>query len=319
MFDQETATLLRVLDEGFPPVQDMDPLAAREAVAARRAPVTNLDDVREAVDLRVEAPHGAVPVRVYRPHADDLADPPGVIVFAHGGGFVLCDVDSHDGFCRAMARGTGSVVVSVDYRRAPEHRAPAAVEDVFAAVVWAAEHGAGDGVGSGGVLVAGDSAGGNIAAGAALLVRERGGPALAGQVLLYPVIDPGCDMPSQRSHGTGYFLTTAAMRWYWRQYLGETPALDPDTVALVAPLRAGSLRGLPPAIVVTGRLDPLHSEAVAYGAALGAAGVPVVLREYPALFHGFATIGPFGPAAAARSILWSDIRALLTVRAQEVR
>jgi acetyl esterase len=146
-----------------------------------------------------------------------------------------------------------------------------------------------------------------VAAVAALLARERGGPRLAGQVLLYPVIDPDCDSPTHASHGTGYFLTTAAMRWYWRHYLGEE---HPEPAHHVAPLRAPTLRGLPPAVVVAGALDPLHSEVVAYADALAAAGVPVVLRRYPDLFHGFVTIGPFTAAASARTILWSDVRGL---------
>lgn len=310
MLDQEVAQLLRTLDESFPPVQEMDPLEARRAVAARVQPVTNLDDVRETRDVQLPTPAGDITARIYLPHARDLADPAYGIVFAHGGGFVLCDLDSHDSFCRTMARGTGAVVVSVDYRRAPEQRAPAAAEDIHAATVWAAEQLREYGVGPGRLLVAGDSAGGNLAAVAALLARERGGPALAGQVLLYPVIDPSCATPSHSSHGTGFFLRTAAMRWYWQQYLGG-PLPEPQY--LVTPLRAPSLRDLPAAIIVVGRLDPLNSEVVGYATALGAAGVPVILREYPELFHGFATIGPFQPAAAARDILWSDIRNLVGV------
>lgn len=310
MLDQEVAELLRTLDESFPPVQDMAPLDARRAVAARVQPVTNLDDVRETREVRVPTSAGTIGARVYVPHAQDLADPAYGIVFAHGGGFVLCDLDSHDSFCRTMARNTGAVVVSVDYRRAPEHRAPAAAEDIYAATVWAAEQLREYGIGPGRLLVAGDSAGGNLAAVTALLARERGGPALAGQVLLYPVIDPSCASPSYSRYGTGFFLTAAAMRWYWRQYLGGPL---PEPAHLVAPLRAPSLRDLPAAVIVVGGLDPLNSEVVAYAKALGAAGVPVVLREYPELFHGFATIGPFVAAASARDVLWSDIRKLVGV------
>ncbi|MFC0527307.1 alpha/beta hydrolase [Phytohabitans kaempferiae] len=297
MYDQEVANLLRLLDEGFPPVERMDPLEARAAVAARVQPVANLEDVRAARDVLA----GGVPVRVYEPHGVDRADPAVTIVFAHGGGFVLCDVDSHDSFCRSMARGTGATVVSVDYRRAPEHRAPAAAEDTYAALVWAA------GTLGGRLVVVGDSAGGNVAAVAASLARDRGGPTLSGQVLLYPVIDPDCASATYASHGTGYYLTAEAMRWYWRQYLGDGL---PEPAHLVAPLRAPTLAGLPPAVVVLGRLDPLHGEGVAYARALGAAGVPVVLREYPDMFHGFATIGPFTAGASARAVLWSDVRDL---------
>jgi acetyl esterase len=165
--------------------------------------------------------------------------------------------------------------------------------------VWAAE------TLGGRLVVAGDSSGGNVAAVAALLTRDRGGPPLRGQVLLYPVIDPDCDSPTYASHGTGYYLTAGAMRWYWHHYLGGR---RPEPAHLVAPLRAPSLAGLPPAVVVLGRLDPLYGEGLAYARALGAAGVPVVLREYPDMFHGFATIGPFTAGASARAILWSDVR-----------
>jgi acetyl esterase len=310
VFDQEVAGLLRTLDETFPPVEHMDPLDARRAVAARVQPVTNLDDVRETHEVQVPTATGPIGARIYLPHPEDRADPAYGIVFAHGGGFVLCDLHSHDSFCRAMARGTGAVVISVDYRRAPEHRAPTAAEDVYAATVWAAEHLRDYGVDPSRLLVAGDSAGGNLAAVTALLARERCGPALAGQVLLYPVIDPACASPSYATYGSGYYLTTGAMRWYWQQYLGGPL---PEPAYLVAPLRAPSLRGLPAAVVVVGTWDPLHSEVVAYARALGGADVPVVLREYPDLFHGFITIGPLKAAASAREILWSDIRKLVGV------
>ena len=160
-------------------------------IVGRRVPVANLDDVASADDRVIPGPDGDVPVRIYRPHGDSGPRP--AVVFCHGGGFVLCDLDSHDGFCRAMSRHTGTVVVSVDYRLAPEHRAPAAVQDVYAAFCWVIAHADELGIDPARVLIAGDSAGGNLAAVTALLCREQGTPPPVGQVLIYPVIDPSFD------------------------------------------------------------------------------------------------------------------------------
>ncbi|MDF1604715.1 alpha/beta hydrolase [Nocardioides sp. YIM 152315] len=307
----EVQAMLTVLDGGFPKVHEMSGPEARALVAARAQPVDNLDDA-DADDREVPGPGGPIRARVYRPRDARPGPRPG-IVFLHGGGFVLCSIESHDGFCRRVARHTGAVVVSVDYRLAPEHRAPAAAEDAYAALVWTAEHAAELGVDADRILTAGDSAGGNLAAVTSLMARDRGGPTVAGQVLIYPVIEPDFESKGYRDYGVGHFNTRAAMEWYWKLYLGEAdvPADAPYPPEQVAPLRAPDLAGLPPAIVVTAGRDPLHSEGRKYVDALRAAGVDVRHRHYPELFHGFVTIGPFGPAAAARDLLWSDIAALL--------
>jgi acetyl esterase len=209
-----------------------------------------------------------------------------VLVFVHGGGWVLCDLDSHDGYCRDLAAESGCAVVAVDYRLAPEHPFPAAVEDVYAAVAWVAAHGAEAGFDGRRLAIGGDSAGGNLAAVTTLLARDRGGPAIARQVLLYPVTDHG-ESESYRHQGEGFYLTADAMRWYWRQYLGEADGHHPTA----SPLRAPSLRDLPPALVVVAEHDPLHDEGVAYAARLRADGVETMLLDVPGVFHGFATLG----------------------------
>ena len=301
------AQMLAALNGGFPAVQEMAAPEARAIVASRVAPVANLDDA-DAEDVSIDGPGGPLRVRVYRPRTATTGDRPG-IVFCHGGGWVFCSIESHDGFCRWLALEAGAVVVSVDYRLAPEHPAPAAAEDAFAALRWAAEHAAELGVDAGRLLIAGDSAGGNLAAVVALMARDADGPALAGQVLIYPIIEPDFESQSYRDFATGNFNTRAAMEWYWRQYVGgsDIPADAPYPPAWVAPLRAESLAGLPPAIVVTAGRDPLCSEGLRYVAALRDAGVAVRHRHYSELFHGFLTIGPFAPAASARDLLIADL------------
>ncbi|MDT5390414.1 MAG: acetyl esterase [Mycobacterium sp.] len=303
--DDVVAAMLQTLNDGFPPVERMTAIEARAAVAARRQPVQNLDDVATTRDELIDGAGGPLPVRMYQPHRHDGA----AVAFFHGGGFVLCDIESHDGFCRELAKEMSAVVVSVGYRLAPEHAAPAAAEDAFAAFQWLVEHAASLGVDPARIAVAGDSAGGNLAAVTAVMCRRRDTPMPVAQVLLYPAIDPSFETESYRTRATGYFNTRVAMQWYWHQYLGGADLPQPPW--LVAPARADSHAGLPPALIATAELDPLHSEGVAYAAMLRAAGVPVVHRDFPGLFHGFLTMMPFAPAAAARALLWADFRELL--------
>lgn len=306
--DDGVQAMLRELNAGFPSVESMSPAQARAVVAQRRQPVHNIDDVHHTEDRAIPGPAGDIRARIYHPRGEPRDDRP-AIVFCHGGGFVLCDIEFHDGFCRALARGAQAVVVSIDYRRAPEHPAPAAALDAFAAFRWLVDHAREVGVDPTRVAVAGDSAGGNLAAVTAILCRERAVARPAAQLLIYPVIDPSFDTDSYRRCATGYFLTSAAMQWYWRQYLGA--AALPEPAYLVAPSRADSLAGLPPAVVVTAGLDPLHDEGCAYARRLRAAGVPVVHRDFPGLFHGFLTIPSFPAAASARDLVYDDLRRLL--------
>lgn len=300
--------MLRELNAGFPHVETMAAAHARAAVAQRRVPAANVDDVRSAVDASLPGPDGDIPVRIYHPHGDSGHSHPG-IVFCHGGGFVLCDIESHDGFCRALAHGNQAVVVSVGYRLAPEHPAPAAALDSFAAFCWVIDHAADLGIDPRRTAIAGDSAGGNLAAVTAILCRERQVARPAAQLLLYPVIDPSFETDSYHRYATGYFNTRAAMRWYWGQYLGGEGI--PEPAHLVAPARARSHAGLPPAVIVTAGLDPLHSEGCDYARRLAAAGGRVVHRDFPGLFHGFMTNPAFPPAASALRLVHRDLRPLL--------
>lgn len=310
MFDDEIARFLEALDRGFPPVQEMTAQQAREAISARRAD-RDAEPVHEVTEHQLSTPDTGPLLRVYRPHGEPGAP---ALVFCHGGGFVFCDLDSHDAFCRWLCRSCSVVVVSVGYRRAPEHRAPAAAEDAYRALRWTAEECAG--IDADRIAVAGDSAGGNLAAVCCLLARERSGPRPAGQVLLYPLIDPGCDTASQHRYATGHVNTRAAMRWYWHQYLGSAELPEPRHA--VAPLRAARHTGLPPAVVVTAGLDPLSDEGRAYAGALRAAGVGLVHRHHPDLFHGFATVDGLEAASCARELLAADVRDLFDQPIAEV-
>ncbi|UUW90095.1 alpha/beta hydrolase [Nocardioides sp. WV_118_6] len=306
--DPEVAGFLAALNEGFPPVATMTGAEARAATRARQVPPANLDDVRSAEDVTIPVAGGTIGARVYRPHgADDVRRP--LVVFLHGGGFVFCDLESHDGFCRQLARGVDAVVVSVDYRLAPEHPAPTAAEDAYAALLWASERHDELGTDPARVVVAGDSAGGNLAAVVALMTRDRGGPVLAGQALLGPVIDPACDTPSYDLYAEGWFNTRATMEWYWDQYLGPERRL-PEPPELVAPARAADHAGLAPAIIAITAADPLRDEGQAYAARLAAAGVPVVARTYPGLFHGTLTFLTLRAGDSARELLYADLRTL---------
>lgn len=297
--------MLATLEAGFPDVTEHDPAELRELIIARRAPLQRQPDMRSVADLVVVGPGGDLSLRVYTPHAAE-GGALDVIVFAHGGGWVFCDLDSHDEFCRSMAEALPAVVVSVDYRLAPEHPAPAAMEDVYAALTWAAGNIGDHGGDPARIAVAGDSAGGNLAATASLAARERGGPEILAQLLLYPVIDDDVTTESYRRYGEGYYNTEKAMRWYWQQYAPQGRASE-----LVVPTRADSLAGLPPALVATAELDPPCSAGEDYARRLANDGVPVVAHRFDGLFHGFLTFPSLSLTPPARAELWRLIRRVL--------
>ena len=297
--------MLATLEAGFPDVTEHLPAELRELIISRRSPLQHQPDMRSVTDLVVVGPGGDLPLRVYTPHAAE-GGALDVIVFAHGGGWVFCDLDSHDEFCRSMAEALPAVVVSVDYRLAPEHPAPAAMEDVYAALNWAAGNIGDHGGDPTRIAVAGDSAGGNLAATASLAARERGGPEILAQLLLYPVIDDDVTTESYRRYGEGYYNTEKAMRWYWQQYAPQ--GRDSE---LVVPTRADSLAGLPPALVATAELDPPCSAGEDYARRLADDGVPVVAHRFDGLFHGFLTFPSLSLTPPARAELWRLIRRVL--------
>ena len=263
----------------------LDPAVAREAfsqVGPQGEPV----EVGSVVDRGIPGPAGDIPVRVYTPPGATEGPLP-LLLFFHGGGFVVCGLDSHDGLARELCVGAGAIVVSVDYRLAPEHKFPAGPEDCHAALAWAVDHAAELGADPARVAVAGDSAGGNLSAVVALMARDRGGPAIAHQLLIYPVCEHRFDTASYVDNAEGFFLTRDMMRWFWGHYLAkEEDGKNP----LASPLLAPDLSGLPPATVITAELDPLRDEGEAYGQRLGEAGVAVASRRYDGVIHGFVSM-----------------------------
>jgi acetyl esterase len=269
---------------GGPALHELSVPAARQAFESLRVPAPG-EPVAAVEALGLPGPAGEVPARLYVPAG--APSPSGGLLYFHGGGWVIGSPDTHENLCKALANRSGVRVVSVDYRLAPEHRWPAAAEDCYAAAHHLAEHGAALGIDGARLAVAGDSAGGNLAAVVALLARERGGPPLLHQVLIYPVTDHDFERPSYRENGDGYFLTADAMRWFWDHYVPDRADRD-DWRA--APLRAEKLDGLPPATVLTAEYDPLRDEGEAYAARLRAAGVPTTLSRYDGQIHGFASL-----------------------------
>ncbi len=272
-----------------------DAAEARALLAAQPAPPVAPAEVGRVENRLIAGAEGPIPARVYWPAGREGpgGTPLPLIVFFHGGGFVLCDLDTHDAFCRNLTNMADAVVLSVDYRLAPETPYPGGLEDAYAATVWAFEHAAELGGDSQRLAVAGDSSGGNFAAAVALMARDRGGPPIVFQFLIYPVTDQNFDTTSYRENGDGYFTTATHMRWYCEQYGGD-PA-DP----LVSPLRAADLSGLPPARVITAEFDPLRDEGEAYARRLSESGVEASVRRFDGMFHGFFTFSLIFPPGQA--------------------
>jgi acetyl esterase/lipase len=264
-----TLVLDALAEFGLPPMETLSVPDARALMAAMASTRPPSPEVGEVTDAVIPGPGGDLPYRLYRP-AVPAEGPHPLVVYFHGGGWVLGDLDSDDPLCRDLCARSGAVVISVNYRHAPEARFPAAAEDAFAAVQWVAAHAEELGGIPDQLAVAGWSAGANIAAVACQMARDAGGPSIRGQLLMHPVTD--CDMtrPSYVDNGDGYILTSALMNWFWDHYADPADRADPR----VAPLR-GNLVGLPAACIVAADFDPLRDEGLAYARALQAAGVPV--------------------------------------------
>ncbi|MFY8195593.1 MAG: chloramphenicol hydrolase [Novosphingobium sp.] len=255
-------------------------------------PLENPTPVAEVRDPSLDLPGRTIAARLYR--AEGAPSPAPLVLFYHGGGWVVGSVDSHDELARALCAASGAAVLSVEYRLSPETPFPGPLDDCHDALLWAVAHAADLGIDPARLAVAGDSAGGNLAAAVALRLRDAKGPALVHQLLIYPVTDADFTRPSFVENAEGYFLTTRAMQWFWNHYLGDCS--DPHPEAAV--LRHPDLSGLPPATVIVAHFDPLRDEGLAYAEALQAAGVPVEVETAPDMIHGFFSMAPMVPDAA---------------------
>jgi acetyl esterase len=278
-----------IVASGRPPIETLDPPEARQAYLASRAVLQpDPEPVAEVTALAAAGPAGPIPLRLYRGQDCASSNLQPALIYLHGGGWVIGDLESHDQVCRALANAASCILVAIDYRLAPEHKFPAAAEDAIAALQWIATNAARLGIDASRLAVGGDSAGGNLATVATIDARDRGGPRMLLQFLVYPAADMSLDWPSAERHAQQLPLTRAAMNWFIAHYL-RSPADKADWRA--SPLRAASLQGLPPAFIVTAGFDPLCDEGQAYAQALHAAGVPVVHELFAGQIHGFLSMG----------------------------
>ncbi|MBW2283923.1 MAG: alpha/beta hydrolase [Deltaproteobacteria bacterium] len=280
---QIKALLTKIQEAGAPPLNTLTPTQAREAknpafIEFGGPPV----DVSNVTDMNIPGPSGEIPIRVYTPEGKG---PFPALVYFHGGGWVICNLNTHDSLCRHIVNRASCAVVSIDYRLAPEHKFPAAADDAYAATQWISENGSRIDVDPDRIAVGGDSAGGNLAAVVSLMAKDRGGPGLALQLLVYPVADlSAMDNATYRKYAQAYILTKDSMVYYGAHYLArEVDALNP----YASPLLAEDLSGLPPALVITAELDVLTREGELYADRLREAGVPVKYSCYQGMIHAF--------------------------------
>lgn len=290
--------LSAMAEQNSPPIHEMSPDQARAMYSEMKPPPS------EATLASVEdvtcpnSAGGSIAVRLYRPSVE-----PGlpILMYFHGGGWVIGDLETHDSLCRDLAAATHSLVASVDYRLAPEHPYPAACEDCYAATLWMAKNATELNADGNRIAVAGDSAGGNLSTVVALMARDQGQPDICFQSLLYPTVDAPSNNASYRDNAEGYMLTAETMRWFWNQYAA---GLDKDP--LLTPLHAESLAGLPPALVITAEYDPLRDEGEAYAQRLKEAGVQTDQVRYDGMIHGFIHMHHLIPAGKQALELCAD-------------
>jgi acetyl esterase len=295
---QVEALLDKIASLNGPKMHQLTPTQARQMAAMmfRTAP-EKIEPVEKIENRTIPGPAGAIPIRIYIPPG---AGPFPVLVFIHGGGFVICDLDTHDTPCRALTNQAGCVTVSVDYRLAPEHKFPAAVEDCYAATKWVSEHAAELNADPNRLAVGGDSAGGNLSAVITQLARDAGGPKIIFQLLVYPGTDFSMDSDSHKAF-TNHFLLPKDIQYFVGHYL---PAGADINDSRISPIRARSFAGLPPALIITAEYDPLRDEGEAYGSKLRAAAVPATVTRYEGMIHGFFSMSDYldkGKLAIAES------------------
>jgi acetyl esterase len=294
--DPQVKTIIDgIASMGLPPFEEMTPEEARTAVRGFTPLMGPPEEVAGVEELAAPGPGGPVPIRLYRP----LGAPDGplpIVVQFHWGGFTFGDVDMFDANNRHVANRARCLVAAVTYRLAPEHPYPAAVEDAWAATTWLAENAASLGADANRLAVSGESAGGTLATVVARMARDRGGPPICFQILVYPFLDCSFGTPSHKENGEGYLLTTPLMRWFLDNYLGpDNDGSHPD----ISPLRTPDLSGLPPALVITAEFDPLRDEGEAYAARLAEAKVDVDLHRYDGQVHSFTALAAVVDAGRA--------------------
>ena len=277
---QEQAFIDQLAAAGGRGFHEMEVAEARQAIL-QLFQVENPEPVAKVEDRTIPTPNGDLPIRLYTPEGDG---PLPVLVFFHGGGWVVGNLESHDATCRTLANAAGCITLAVDYRLAPEHKFPAAPEDCYEATKWAVLNAAALGGDPQRVAVGGDSAGGNLAAAVALMSGDRGAPSLAYQLLLYPVTNHSFDTESCQQNGEDYLLTKDSMVWFWDHYLENDEA---GNAPYASPLQAKYVNSPPPGLVITAEFDPLRDEGEAYGKRLQDAGADIKISRYDGTIHGF--------------------------------
>ncbi|RXH14751.1 alpha/beta hydrolase [Bradyrhizobium guangzhouense] len=291
VLDPDAATVYKAFQDAGRPAYETLTAAEARAYYLQARFVTNPEppELARVAPLSIAAPHGTIPARIYVPKQPRLKDGAApALVFFHGGGWVIGDLDSHDVVCRQLADAGALVVIAIDYRLAPEHKFPAAADDAVAATKWIAANARALGIDPARLSIGGDSAGGNLAAVVALAARDGDGPELAGQLLIYPAVDFAMTHGSHSEPETSVLLTHSVIRWFREHYLSSAADIH-DWRA--SPARAENLAGLPPAFVMTAGADPLRDEGDEYAARLKQAGVSVTYKHFPGQFHGFFTMG----------------------------